>query len=317
MKKLIFFLVMAMATSLAQAQSERVNKIIVGFPPGQATDQVARLLAQELSRELQENFIVENRPGQGGSVALAALKRSESDGRTMALAALASLVVNPHLYKNVGYATLSDFEPVALVADLPMLLVVNPKVPAHSYQELVNYVKDHPGELNYASSGNGTLSHLGMEELKRNTGMEIAHIPYSGSARSIADVVGGGVQAAIDTVAVTQTQIRSGNLRLLATTYSERLPAFPDVPTIAELGVKDFRLSAWLGLMMPKGVPPDRVARLNKAAMKVIQSEVVRSKYAALGAVPRTMPTPEFRRFMAAEYERWGNGVSQAALKVD
>ncbi|ETF04023.1 MFS transporter [Advenella kashmirensis W13003] len=290
---------------------------MVGFPPGQATDQVARLLAQELSQELKENFIVENRPGQGGSVALATLARSEPDGNTMVLAALASLVVNPHLYKNVGYATLSDFEPVALVADLPMLLVVNPKLPVQSYKELVTYAKEHPGQLNYASSGNGTLSHLGMEELKRNTGMQIAHIPYSGSARSVADVVGGGVQMVIDTVAVTQTQIRAGKLRLLATTYSERLPAFPDTPTIAEQGVKDFRLSAWLGLMMPQGTPPDRVARINKAAMKAIQSESVRNKYAALGAVPRTMPTQAFRQFIAAEYERWGNGVRQAALTVD
>jgi len=317
MKQLIFFLLMAITTTLAHAQSDKVNKIIVGFPPGQATDQVARLLAQALSQELKENFIVENRPGQGGSVALATLARSESDGNTMVLAALASLVVNPHLYKNVGYATLSDFEPVALVADLPMLLVVNPKLPVQSYSELVSYTKQHPGQLNYASSGNGTLSHLGMEELKRNTGMQITHIPYSGSARSVADVVGGGVQMVIDTVAVTQTQIRAGKLRLLATTYSERLPAFPDTPTIAEQGVKDFRLSAWLGLMMPKGTPPDRVARINKAAMKAIQSEAVRSKYAALGAVPRTMPTKEFRQFIAAEYERWGNGVRQAALTVD
>ena len=317
MKRLIIFLFMALAASLAQAQGEKINKIIVGFPPGQATDQVARLLAQELSSELKESFIVENRPGQGGSVALATLARSKPDGSTMVLAALASLVVNPHLYKNVGYATLGDFEPIALVADLPMLLVVNPKVPVHSYEELVSYAKNHPGELNYASSGNGTLSHLGMEELKRNTGMKIAHIPYSGSARSIADVVGGGVQVAIDTVAVTQAQIRAGKLRLLATTYSERLPAFPDTPTIAELGVSGFKLSAWLGLIAPKGTPPDRLAQLNKAVLKVVQSEAVRRQYATLGAVPRTMPTSIFRKFVAAEYERWGSGVRQAALTVD
>lgn len=317
MKRLIIFLCMAMAASLAHAQGEKINKIIVGFPPGQATDQVARLLAQELSSELNESFIVENRPGQGGSVALATLARSKPDGSTMVLAALASLVVNPHLYKNVGYATLADFEPIALVADLPMLLVVNPKVPAHSYGELVAYAKNHPGELNYASSGNGTLSHLGMEELKRNTAMKIAHIPYSGSARSIADVVGGGVQVAIDTVAVTQAQIRARKLRLLATTYSERLPAFPDAPTLAELGVNGFKLSAWLGLIAPKGTSPDRVAKLNQAVLKVVQSEAVQRQYATLGAVPRTMPTAAFRQFVATEYARWGSGVRQAALTVD
>lgn len=317
MKRMVLSLLMAMVVSCAYAQGDKVNKIIVGFPPGQATDQVARLLAQQLSQELKENFIVENRPGQGGSVALAALARSEPDGNTMVLAALASLVVNPHLYKNVGYATLSDFELVSLVADLPMLLVVNPDVPVQSYSELISYAKAHPGKLNYASSGNGTLSHLGMEELKRHTGTQIAHIPYSGSARSMMDVVGGGVQVAIDTVAATQSQIRGGKLRLLATTYSERLPAFPDTPTVAELGVKDFRLSAWLGLIMPKGTPPERVAALNAAALKVVRSPEVQSKYAALGAVPRTMPTPEFRAFVESEYQRWGDGVQQAALKVD
>ena len=317
MKRIIFFLLMTVMTAVVHAQSDKVSKIIVGFPPGQATDQVARLLAQQLSVELGENFIVENRPGQGGSVALASLARSEPDGNTMVLAALASMVVNPHLYNNVGYKTLEDFELVSLVADLPMLLVVNPGVPAETYQEFVSYVQAHPGELNYASSGNGTLSHLGMEELKLHTGMQLAHIPYSGSARSMMDVVGGGVQAAIDTVAATQTQIRSGKLRLLATTYSERVPAFPDAPTLAELGVKDFRLSAWLGLVMPKGTPPERVAAVNAAALKVVQSLEVKSKYAALGAVSRTMPTQEFRQFVEQEYDRWGEGVRRAKLKVD
>lgn len=317
MKRTILTLCLAMASSLAIAQTEKVNRIVVGFPPGQATDQVARMLAQELSSELQETFIVENRPGQGGSAALASLARTEADGSTMVLAALASLVVNPHVYKNVSYSTLNDFDFVSLVADLPMLLVVNPKVPVHTYQELVTYAQSNPGTLNYASSGNGTLSHLGMEELKRRTGMDITHIPYSGSARSMTDLVGGGVQAAIDTVAVTQSHIRADKLRLLATTYSERLPAFPDTPTLAELGVENFRLAAWLGLVMPKGTSPERVAQLNNAALKVIQSDGVKAKYAALGAVPRTMPTEEFRAFVESEYQRWGEGARQAALTVD
>jgi len=318
MRKSLLSLFLMLTTSLAMAQGGKINKIIVGFPPGQATDHVARLLAQQLSSELGENFIVENKPGQGGSLGLAALARAEPDGHTMMLSALASAVVNPHLYKEIGYSTLKDFEPVAMASDLPLLLVINSAVPAQNLSEFIAYAKANPGKLNYGSSGNGTLSHLGMEEIKRTTGVFITHIPYAGSARSTMDLVSGGVQVLLDTVAVTQPHIRSGKVRLLATSYSERLPAFPDTPTIAEqLKIKDFRLSAWLGFFVPKGTPPERIARLSAAIVKVVQLPVVREKYDSLGALPRTMPTPQFRDFVKAEYERWGATIRQANLKVD
>lgn len=317
MKRLLLSLMLAMSVGAVHAQSEKTNKIIVGFPPGQATDQVARMLANEMSNIMGESFIVENKPGQGGSIALAGLARTEPAGDTMVLAALASMVVNPHLYKNVGYKTLEDFDLVAMVADLPLLMVVNPDVPAKTYKEFIAYAKANPGKLNHPSSGNGTLSHLGMEELKRAAGLDIVHIPYAGSARAMTDLVGGGVQVALDTVPVTQTHIRAGKLRLLATTYNERLEAFPDTPTIAELGMPGFRLSAWLGLVMPKGTPPERVKQISDAAIQAVQRPAVQEKYKALSVIPRTMPTAEFRPFVEAEYKRWGENVKAAKLTVD
>ena len=163
---------------VAHAQEGKVTRIVVGFPPGQATDLVARLIAERLAPALGESVIVENRPGQGGSTALAALAKSPPDGSMLVLAALASLVTNPHLYKSVGYDTLKDLAPVAIAADLPLLLVSNPALPVKTVPELVAYAKANPDKLSHPSSGNGTLSHLGMEDLKRRAGITILHVPY-------------------------------------------------------------------------------------------------------------------------------------------
>ncbi|HTO46715.1 MAG TPA: tripartite tricarboxylate transporter substrate binding protein [Burkholderiales bacterium] len=317
MKRLVAAIATACLCTAAQAQTGKVVKILVGFPPGQATDLVARILAERLGPALGETVIVENRPGQGGSVALAALAKSPPDGATMMLSALASLVANPHLYKSVGYDTLRDFEPVALVADLPLLLVVHPSVPAKTLSELIAYAKANPDKLTHSSSGNGTLSHLGMEDLKRRAGITILHVPYQGSARAMTDLIGGAVTVGLDTVAVTQPHIQSGKMRLLAASTANRLPAFPDTPTIAEQGFPGFSFSAWLGLLYPAGTPKDLVEKTSAALAKIVQSPEVEQKYAALGAVPRYAPPAEFRAFLKDEYQRWGAIVKASGAKVD
>lgn len=300
----------------AQAQ-DKVTRIVVGFPPGQATDFVARLVAERLGPLLNETVIVENRPGQGGSGALAALAKSPPDGSTVVLSALAALVSNPHLYKNVGYDTLKDFAPVALAADLPLLLVAHPALPVNNVAELVAYARANPDKLTHPSSGNGTLSHLGMEDLKRRAGIRILHVPYQGSPRAMTDLIGGVVNVAMDTVAVTQPFIQSGKMRLLASTYSQRLAAFPDTPTVAEQGYPGFTLSAWLGFVAPAGTPRERVERLSAAVAKIVQSPEIGQKFATLGALPRSAGPEEFRTFMQAEYARWGTIVKAVGAKVD
>lgn len=209
------------------ASAADLTRIIVGFPAGQTTDIVARLIAERLGPALGENVIVENRPGQGGSIALGALARAEPDGNTLVLAPLASMVVNPNLYKSVGYDSLKDFTPVALVSDLPMLIVANPTRGIKSVSDLVARAKAQPGKLTFPSSGTGTLSHLGMETLKRQAGIAMLHVPYRGSVPALTDLVAGMVDVAMDTVTVTGPFIADGKLTLLAAATKERLPAFP------------------------------------------------------------------------------------------
>ena len=308
---------LALVTALAHGQAGRVTRIFVGFPPGQATDLVARLIAERLGPALGETVIVENRPGQGGSVALAGLAKLPPDGSAMALAPLASMVANPHLYKNVGYDSLKDFEHVALVGDLPLLLVAHPSVPVKSLPELIAYARANPDKLSHPSSGNGTLSHLGMEDLKRRAGITMLHVPYQGSPRAMADLIGGAVQVALDTITVTQPHIQSGRLRLLASAYGTRLPAFADTPTVAEQGFPGFSLSAWLGIVAPAGTPKARVERLSVALVKIVQTPGIAHKYTALGALPRSLPADEFRAFVTSEHARWGTIVKASGARVD
>jgi len=317
MKRIIVAALAMVVAMLPTAQAAEVSRIVVGFPAGQATDIVARLIAERIGPLLGETLIVENRPGQGGSIALAALAKSQPDGRTMVLAPLASLVANPHLYKSVGYDSLKDFAPVALIADLPMLLVVNPSMPVKTVPELIAYAKANPDKINYSSSGNGTLSHLGMEDFKRRAGIAMLHVPYRGSPPAMTDLMAGVVNAGMDTVTVTQPFIQSGGLRLIASAYSKRVPEFPDTPTMAEQGFPGFGLAAWLGFVVPAGTPPERVAALSEAIVKVVQSDEIGQKFTTLGVMQRTAGPEGFGEFIKSEYSRWGEIVKATGARVD
>jgi tripartite-type tricarboxylate transporter receptor subunit TctC len=306
-----------LAASVAHAQPGKVTRIFVGFPPGQATDLIARLLAERLAPALGETVIVENRPGQGGSGVLAQLAKMSPDGAAMVLAPLASMVVNPHLYKSVGYDSLKDFEHAALVCDLPLLMVAHPSVPFRTLPEMIAYAKANPDKLTHPSSGNGTLSHLGFEDLKRRAGISILHVPYQGSPRAMADLMGGAVQVAMDTITVTYPHVKSGRMKLIASAYGTRLPDFADTPTIAEQGFPGFSLSAWLGIVVPAGTPKARVERLSGEFVKIVRTPEIAEKYQGLGALPRTMPAEEFRAFVAAENTRWAAVVKASGAKVD
>jgi tripartite-type tricarboxylate transporter receptor subunit TctC len=307
----------ALVLSLSDARAAELTRILVGFPPGQATDMVARLIGDRLGPLLGENIIVENRPGQGGSIALDSLLQSPADGHTMVLAPLASLVVNPHMYKSVGYSTLKDFAPVALVADLPLLLVVNPSLPVKTVAELIAYAKANPDKLAHPSSGNGTLSHLGMEVFKQRAGITILHVPYRGSVPAMVDLMSGIVNVAMDTVAVTEPFIRAGKMRLIASAYSKRVAAFPDTPTVAEQGFPEVDLSAWLGIVVAAGTPKERVDRLGAAINQIVQSPDIVGKFTSLGAIPRALGPKAFGAFLASEDVRWGAVVKASGVKIE
>jgi tripartite-type tricarboxylate transporter receptor subunit TctC len=316
MWRLLIAITVALLAS-ADAQAAEITRILVGFPPGQATDTVARLIADRLAPALGETVIVENRPGQGGSIALASLSQSPPDGRTMVLAPLASLVVNPHMYKTTGYDTFRDLAPVALVADLPLLLVVNPSLPVKTVPELIAYAKANPDKLSNPSSGNGTLSHLGMEVFKQNAGISILHVPYRGSMPAMADLMGGVVNVAMDTVAVTEPFIRSGKMRLIASAYSKRVASFPDTPTVAEEGFPQVDLSAWLGIVVASATPKERIDRLGAALTTIAQSPEIAEKFAALGALPRAKGPKEFGAFLKSEDARWGAIVKKSGVHIE
>lgn len=308
-------LIVLAALGQGPLKAAEVTRIVVGFPPGQATDIVARIIAKHLEPLIGETVIVENRPGQGGSIALSALAKAKPDGHSLVLAPLASMVVNPHLYRSVGYNTLTDFAPVARVADLPLVMVVNPSLPVKNVAELIAYAKANPDKLVHPSSGTGTLSHLGMEDFKRRAGIQILHVPYQGSAPAMNDLIAGRVNVAMDTVPVTEGFVKAGKLRAIASAYSARLPAFPGLPTIAEQGFPDFSLAAWLVFVAPAGTPKERVAKLSTGIQKIVKRPEVQEQFAKLGVIPRAAGPTDSAKFIRAEDTRWRKVVDAIGLK--
>lgn len=305
------------APAAAQAQGAKVARIVVGFPAGQGIDLVSRIVAEALKDELGETVIVENKPGQGGSIALGQVARAAPDGATILISAMAALVMAPHLYKNVTYDTLTSFAPVGRVGDLPLVLVVNPSLPVKTLPELIAYAKANPDKLTHSSSGNSTVSHIAMEELKRATGMKIVHVPYQGSAPAMNDLIAGNVQVALDTVAVTRPHIEAGRLRLIAVGSLERLAFFPDTPTIAEQGYPGFEANAWLGMLLPAGTPKETVDRLAAALNRIVRSPEIQKRFLAVGTLPKPSTSAEFAGFLKAEYARWGKAIAESGIKAD
>lgn len=310
-------LAFGLAHGQATAPAGKTTRILVGFPPGQATDSVARMVAEQLTAALGHPVIVENRPGQGGSIVLGQLARAPNDGSHITLSALAGYTVNPHLYKAVQYDSLRDFAPIGRVADLPMALVVNPELPVRTVAELVAHAKANPTKLSHPSSGNGTLSHLLMEDFKQRAGITITHVPYQGSAKAMTDLVAGQVQVGLDTLAVTSPLVESGRLRMLAVGTRERLAAMPTVPTIAELGYPGFEAVAWIALSAPAGTPLPWRQRVNEVVNAALNTPEFQQKLRAMGAIPRPGSVDDFAEFLRTEHARWGKIVRDSGVKVD
>lgn len=320
MSQLLVALLFSVSVSFGVAKAaypDKPVKILVGFPAGQATDSVARLVAERLSQSMSQSFIVENRPGQGGSLALAQLARAAPDGYQMMLSATASLVTNPHLYKSVGYDTLKDFEPIGLVVDLPLVLVATSQAPFDTPNEFFTYAKAHPDKLNFSSSGNGTLSHLAMELLQRDKSISLMHVPYKGSPRAMVDLVAGNVSVGFDTIAVTKPLIDAKRLKLLAVAMPERMALLPDTPTMIESGVPNFVASAWLGMLFPKGTPTEIVNKVNKELQLILEDSKIQSALQSIGAVPRASSVEEFAKLLKSDYLKWGEIVRESGAKVD
>lgn len=312
----LIFIYFSISSSFAQSNIRPIQ-MLVGFPPGQATDLIARVLAQQLSKEINRPVIVENKSGQGGSIALGILAKSPADGSVISFSALASYAINPHLYKSVPYDTFRDIAPVALVADIPVVLVANADFKPKTFTEFIAYVKANPDTVMYSSSGNGTVSHLGMQDLKKRAGLEMSHIPYQGSARAMADLVSGQVQVGMDSVSATKQLIDAKKLNILAAASLKRLPMFPDVPTISESGFPGFEVAAWVGVCAPVGTPMTERVRLNQAITKIVNSSEFNEKLKTIGAIPHPSSIEEFTKFIKSEYDRWGIIVKATGASVE
>ena len=301
-----------------EAYPSRTVNIVIGFPPGSATDGLARMLADRLSAQLGQQFVVINRPGMGGGIGAGSVARADPDGYTLLVGATAPISINPHVYPNTNYDPLKDFEPIGPLAWVPMMLVAGPGVEATTLAELLSAAKKKPGLITFASSGNGTTSHLTMEILSSQAGVEFSHIPYKGSAQSQVDIISGQVGFAFETLASSLTMAKAGKLKPLGVSSSNRNHLFPDVPTVAEQGFPDFDIVAWTGLFAPAGTPAPILDKLADAlstatAEPKFKEDVMRAGNEVRAAIPRA----EFAAFLKKDYERWGDAVKKFNVKTD
>lgn len=304
--------------ALAPAQNYPVQpvRIVVPFPPGGTTDILARQLAAELHKVWGQTVVVENRAGASGTIFSEQLAAMPPDGYTLMLTATHH-VINPGLYKNLRYDTRTAFTPISLVASVPNVLVVNHAFPPRTVQELIAYARQHPGKVDFGSSGTGGANHLSGELFKSMTGIQMTHIPYKGAAPALNDLLGGQIPVMFDSVPGVIQHIKSGRLRALGVTSLKRSPALPAVPTLDEAGVKGFEATAWFGLYGPGRMAPDLARKLSSDVLKALASPEVRKEFSAQGAEPGTMTQPQFAAFVDAEITKWSKVIADAHVKID
>ncbi len=302
----------------------RPVRIVVPFAPAGTTDILARALAPELGKAFGQTFVVDNRPGAGGNLGADQVAKSPPDGYTLLMGTVGTQAINPWLYPKMPYDAARDFAPIVLVAGVPNVLVLNPQKAAErgiaGVPDLIRYAKAHPGQLNMASSGNGTSIHLAGELFKSMTGTFMTHFPYRGSGPALLDLIGGTMDLMFDNLPSALAQIKAGKLKALAVTSAQRSAVLPDIPTVAESGgpaLKGFEASSWFGLLAPAGTPADIVARVQQETAKAFESPVVKERLLAQGAIPGGQPPADFGRFIAAEARKWAQVVKVSGAKVD
>lgn len=304
----------------AQTYPNRPLRIIVPFTPGGSSDVLARAIGVEIGRSLGQPVVIENVPGAGGSLGAEKAAKSPADGYTLLMGHIGTLAINPALYPKLGYDPQRSFAPVAWVARVPNVLVVNAAVPATTLKEFVALAKIKPGSLAYGSGGNGSAAHTTMEYFKMQTATSLLHIPYRGTAPSVSDLLAGQVQALFTGVPALLPHIKAGRIRALAVSSPHRLAVLPDVPTVAESGIagaRGFEADQWYGLVAPAGTPAEVVALLNQHVNKALGSDEVRARLAAEGA-EATPATPQaFGQLIAAEMPRWSRVVKSARITLD
>ena len=290
--------------------------LVVPFPPGGPTDLIARVLAKQLTEQLGQSFLIDNKGGANGNIGGQFVAQAKPDGYT-ALYNTSSLALSPSLYKDMSFNPQKDFTPVTTTAVVPLVLLVNPKLPVKSIQEFIDYAKKNPGKLSYASSGNGNITHLGAFLLNQATGIDAVHVPYRGSAPAMTDLVGGQVHYDTNTLNDSVQYVKDNRLRALAVTSAKRSPVLPDVPTVAETVVPGFDMGAWQGIVMPAKTNPAIVKKFNAEVLKALQSPEVLKQLEAQGAQVLGSSPEEYKAYLDSEIKRFAKIVKDAGVTLN
>jgi tripartite-type tricarboxylate transporter receptor subunit TctC len=305
------------ASAQAQNYPNKPIKLIIPFPPGGTTDIVGRIVADKLGKELGQTVVVENRGGGGGSIGASALAKSDPDGYTIGMSTVSTHAVNTACNPKLGYDPITDFSPITNLARTANVLTLNPKFPAQDFKQFLEHVKKNPGKFSYASSGTCSISHMMGEQFKVSTGTFITHIPYRGAGPALNDVLGGQVEAMFDNLPSSISHIQSGKLRPVAVAWHKRVESLPNVPTFAELGLKQVNDPAWYGLVAPPKTPDDIIKKINAAAVKVLNMPEVRDRLMQSGAEPVGNTPAEYAAEIKAELEKMKNLVNKQGIKFD
>jgi tripartite-type tricarboxylate transporter receptor subunit TctC len=311
------FVVVFLGTAKAQPYPSKPIRLVVPFAPGGSSSLVARVMSAEMEKGLGKPFVIENKPGGGGNIAMQEVARADPDGYTLIIGHVGSLAMNPYMYAKLPYDVDRDFAPISLLAIVPAIFVVHADVPAKDLREFVALAKAKPGQINYGSAGNGSAGHLAMEYLKQVTGMDLQHVPYKGTGPNVTDLIAGRTQASSAGTPPLMPHVKAGKLRVIAVGTSKRLHSLPDVPTVAEQGYPGFETSQWYGLNAPAGTPEPVIRRLAEEAAKAAKSALVLERFKSDDAEPVGSSPAEYAAFIRKEQERWSKVVRTANIKAD
>jgi tripartite-type tricarboxylate transporter receptor subunit TctC len=313
---LVLAAALGVSSAAAQQYPTKPVKIVVAFTAGGTTDIMARMLAQKLTDRFKQPFVIENKPGAGGNLGTETVVRAPADGYTLIINSVGPMAVNPTLYKNLSYNPLTDLVPVAQISDVPNVLVVHPSLKVNDLKGLIAYAKSKPGQMNYASTGIGTSSHLSSFMLASRAGFEATHVPYKG-AEALKDLLAGRIQFMFATIPSVIQHIKAGNLVAIGVSSAKRSRSMPEVPTVADSGFPGFEAGSWFGVFAPKGTSPEIIAALNKATNEAIAEKTIEARMIEEGADPAAGTPEKFGAFVRSEYEKWRTVVKESGAVVD
>ena len=313
----IYALAALIGSAQAQTYPDRPITMIVTFAAGGSSDLLARAVAAAMSQGLGKQIVVENRPGANGNIGAEAAAKAAPDGYTILFGTNGTLGIGPALYKNLRYDPQKDLMPVGMLHQLPLLLIVNPQVPAQSLRALIAYAKDNPGKLTFASAGVGSASHLTAELFKIAAGIDVLHVPYKGGGAATPDLISGQVSMMLETIPNALSLTRGGQMRALGVTTKERSPNAPEIPTFAESGLPGFDVGAWTGLFVPAGTPAAVVERLNAETVRIARDPSYVEKIKSMGTDVASSPPDAFRAFVARDVQSWTEAIQKSGTKTE